>query len=231
MSMPTTPASPPSPGRAPSLMVVLGLLLTSPGISAAQVELSVGGGLYVPTTTVGKLDRGTEPSVTRLSWCHETAAHLGGRLTVWVTHQFGVETAVSYSSSNVKRKEDHGSYVLTLGEEDAAVLAATGRAVWRFGGRSGLPALHLLVGLGIITRSGNAYEEFAGMTDPTAVVGSGLRVSIGPNLLLRFDVEDYIYPAEIKILGQPTVRGRAETSLGSHVQNDLAISQTLVLEF
>ncbi len=210
---------PTRPNRARSIrpwtVIVLALALVTMGAEsgAAQVELSAFGGLYVPTATLGEAQR--DPATRALTWQHATSSSFGGRLTVWLAERLGVEGTVAYSPSDLQRTD--GAF---FDELDGHILLATTRGLWRFA-RSSSIDWHLLGGVGLVSRSGSAYDRFEGTTDAAAVLGIGLRVRLGGHVTLRYDVEDYLYSAELAF----------RESLGSHFQNDIVISQALSLEF
>jgi len=204
------------------------LLIASAGASAAQVELSMYSGLYFPTSRVGADWRGEWGGVDCIvQWRHENAAALGARLTVWLTDLVGVQGAAVYSPSNLKRRRLGSCATALLGrveEVDASVISVTARTILRFGAPSRRVGFHVLGGLGFVSRVGEAYDDVEGSTDPAIVLGAGLRVKVGPGVFFRFDAEDYLSEASLKI-----VRPGTAAPLGSHVQHDLVFSQALVL--
>lgn len=204
------------------------LLIALASTTAAQVELSMYGGLYFPASRVGALSRGEWGGVDcTVEWRHESAGALGARLTIWLTDLVGVQGTAAYSPSSLKRRRLGSCAIALLGrveEMDASVILATARAVLRFGGPSRRVGGHVLGGFGFVSRVGGAYDDIEGSTDPAIVLGAGLRVKVGPGVFFRFDAEDYLSETGLKIVGPGTA-----APLGSHVQHDLLFSQALVL--
>jgi hypothetical protein len=195
----------------------------------AQIEMSLYGGLYVPTADVGVDESfsGFPGRSDRIGWRHATSGAVGGRLTFWLSRRFGVEATAQYSPSDVAL--DPLLPFLLPSRLDGRVVTATGRAVWRFTDPDRPVGYHVLGGLGLVTRSGQVFETMEGTTDFTFVVGVGLRANLGPRLDLRLDAENYAYWSHFVIVG-PTRQfedGTTETvrtDLGNRFVNDLVFS-------
>jgi hypothetical protein len=222
--------------RRPTLLAAtLLLVLAGTERGLAQIEMSLYGGMYVPTADVGVAPvRGPSfPSNRdRISWRHTTSATVGGRLTIWLSRHLGVEAVAQYSLSDVA--VDGLLRSLPPTETDASVVTATGRAVWRLSDPNRPVGYHVLGGLGFVTRSSRRFANVEGTTDLTFVLGVGLRAKLGPRVDLRLDTEDYLYWSRLVIVG-PTRQFQGttqtlKTDLGSHFLNDLVFSLGLAFQ-
>ena len=226
--------------RAAILCLAMAVLPFDPGAAAAQLELSMFGGLFVPTNEIAveevRFGFGDDPSTVQNTHFHENAGAFGGRLTLWLGPRFGVEAAALYSSSNLKHRTGFPTFVgpgqLPV-EIDAHVLAVTGRGLVRFGPPSDRLFFHALAGMGVIGRGGDAYESVEGGSDLAVSLGGGFHVRVAENLSLRFDVESYLSKAQITLIGPliGTVGGtfRQETKFDSELQADFVFLQSVVL--
>jgi len=86
-----------------------------------------------------------------------------------------------------------------------------------------LPArFYLAAGGALVVRDGDFYEGFNGTSDLGGNVAVGLRAGLG-SVGVRIEVEDYVYPVNLKSAGG------FET--GSRLQNDLVGSLALSIPF
>jgi hypothetical protein len=225
------------------LAIVTGVLIVialRPSHAAhAQVEVSPIGGLYVPTASVADniSQSGTFP--TGRAWKHETAAAVGGRLTIWLSQRLALDGSIIYAPSDIQMRTPVGSFT-QLSEIESELLIASARAVWRLGAPSQPVTYRLAGGLGLVHRSGERYEstggtEFHGTTDPALVLGGGLRAKLANHLKLGVEIEDYAYFTHFTFLGpligyQDGTTSRSETDWGRQFQSDLVMSVALVVQ-
>ncbi len=208
------------------------LTLAASELAWAQVEVSVYGAVYAPLSDLGTSDNRTiDASLPPTAWRVATSPAVGGRLTVWLSRRLGVEAAALFSPADLEI--DALVPALPPAELDARVTIVSGRVVWRPVEPAGPVTYHVLGGLGLVTRSGTAFETVEGKTDPLGVAGGGLRARLGPRLDLRLDLEVYAYFTELTVVHGFTTRDifvvQPAGSLGSHLVTDLAFSLGLAL--
>lgn len=225
------------------LPIITGALIivavASSDAAHAQVEISPIGGLYVPTASVADniSQSGTFPTGT--AWKHETAAAVGGRLTIWLSHRLALDGSIIYAPSDIQMHTPLSGFTLQS-EIQSELLIASARAVWRLGAPSQPVTYRLAGGLGLVHRSGERYEslggtEFHGTTDPALTLGGGLRAELATHLELGVGIEDYAYFTHFTLLGvvvehQDGTTSRSETDWGRQFQNDLVMSVALVVQ-
>ncbi len=208
--------------------IVLALFLTTPpALSAQEIQVAISGfgGAAIPTADLVDV---LIPTVGAFNFGHETGWTAGGRLAVWPTSRLGVEVEGAYLASDVEvvgvlagfAADTSISASLFAGSLNVmyAVLAPPLEAV----------ALYLSGGIGLVSRSGDFFEDLDDSTDIAGVVGLGLRYGLGPGWRIRLDVRDYISSFKNEALDeQLEPAGGADAKL----QNDLMISAGVEVYF
>jgi len=164
--------------------MVLGLLCLMPRTGTAQLSLSPTIGVYIPTTELVKAASGDE-------FKQEVSVTVGGRLGFNFGQRVGLDATVVYAPSNLQFSTS-GSSSTT----DANVLTGSGRAFVELLPKTNPISLQLNGGVGIVQRSGTAYEGVPDNSDVGGVVGATLRFRLGKVLRLELHAEDFIYKAQ-----------------------------------
>jgi opacity protein-like surface antigen len=180
--------------RAPAIAAALLVLHTLyPVHASAQIELSTGAGILVPTGDLWEVavEPGPfSPDTTVLSFRHRTAASVGARLTFWLSRRAGVEATVLYSESAVQLPRELARGLRREGIS-ATLVSGTVRGLVRFPA-SDATSLHLMAGVGFLSRGGDAYANVEDTNDLAFLAGAGLRLRLAPHIGFRLDVEDYM---------------------------------------
>ncbi len=167
-----------------AVAAVLGLLCLVPRTGTAQLSLSPTIGVYIPTTELVKAASGDE-------FKQEVSVTVGGRLGFNFGQRVGLDATVVYAPSNLQFSTS-GSSSTT----DANVLTGSGRAFVELLPKTNPISLQLNGGVGIVQRSGAAYEGVPDNSDVGGVVGATLRFRLGKVLRLELHAEDFIYKAQ-----------------------------------
>jgi len=121
----------------------------------------------------------------------EVSVTVGGRLGFNFGQRVGLDATVVYAPSNLQFSTS-GSSSTT----DANVLTGSGRAFVELLPKTNPISLQLNGGVGIVQRSGAAYEGVPDNSDVGGVVGATLRFRLGKVLRLELHAEDFIYKAQ-----------------------------------
>ena len=167
-----------------AVAMVLGLLCLMPRMGTAQLSISPTVGVYIPTTELVKAASGDE-------FKQEVSVTVGGRLGFNFGQRVGLDATVVYAPSNLQFSTS-GSSSTT----DANVLTGSGRAFVELLPKTNPISLQLNGGVGIVQRSGTAYEGVPDNSDVGGVVGATLRFRLGKVLRLELHAEDFIYKAQ-----------------------------------
>jgi len=155
-----------------------------PRTGTAQLSISPTIGVYIPTTELVKAASGDE-------FKQEVSVTVGGRLGFNFGQRVGLDATVVYAPSNLQFSTS-GSSSTT----DANVLTGSGRAFVELLPKTNPISLQLNGGVGIVQRSGAAYEGVPDNSDVGGVVGATLRFRLGKVLRLELHAEDFIYKAQ-----------------------------------
>ena len=167
-----------------AVAMVLGLLCLMPRTGTAQLSISPTIGVYIPTTELVKAASGDE-------FKQEVSVTVGGRLGFNFGQRVGLDATVVYAPSNLQFSTS-GSSSTT----DANVLTGSGRAFVELLPKTNPISLQLNGGVGIVQRSGTAYEGVPDNSDVGGVFGATLRFRLGKVLRLELHAEDFIYKAQ-----------------------------------
>lgn len=224
-----------TPHRA-ALLVGLACLTLAVPVARAQVEVTAGFGLFGPTTAIGhaqSLPIFTLEPVQNLDARHRPAPALNAGVAFWASRHFGLEARGLWSPGTLARESEVGPARFAV-EEDAYVLAATGRLLYRPFDIQTRASPYLLAGIGVIAHAGDAYSSFPGSkADVNLVAGVGVRVALGGPWALRLELEDNIswanFGTETASLDGPLVSPIA-TPLRSEtlMQHEFVLSQSIV---
>jgi hypothetical protein len=156
-------------------------LLTSAPAGAQHISLSPAIGLYVPTkelvtavTGGGQLKQ--EVSVT-----------FGGRLGIWFGKRIGIEATGNYAPSNLKFSTSG------VPVQSANIFTGSGRLLVFLIPDSSPLSLRLTGGVGLVNRSGTAYQAVTDKTDIAGTGGVALGFRLGPIIHLFTAADAYVY--------------------------------------
>lgn len=204
-------------------------LFAGPASAQQQIMVDIGGfgGLFLPVTDVIEFSPEllAEIGASEATAKHKAAVMFGGNVTVWVTDVFGIEGAFAYALSDGELTAD-GQDVCDdpdIGPCDANVYMGSVKGMYRFLPQpGGIIAIHLGAGVALIGRGGDLWDGVDGKTDIGGVVNVGATFDVAPQVAIRLDVQDYIYPAKFDVDG---------VELGdSKLQNDLAFTGGVVVK-
>ena len=159
---------------------------------AQMVEFTPHTGMYTP---VGLLVEGvaeTDNSFFRRKQLGSLM--IGTRMALRANHTFGLEGSLAYTPSLVAITDRDQTV-----DVGGAVTLASLRPVLRVHGRvaQGMWSFHLAPGVGLVHRSGSAWNGTGGTTDRAFVLAAGWRLGRS-NSAFRFDIEDYITRAAFR---------------------------------
>ncbi len=175
-----------------------------PALAIAQLELTPTVGLFVPARDLMELATTLRmaPADTFVGrWKHRPAAAVGARLTYWLSDRFGVEASVLYTESQIERISVPLPQSIAI--ESATLLAASSRALVR-AGVTPVMSLHLMGGVGLVSRRGPAYTSLEGTTELGLSAGAGLVLRLAPHMAFRLDLEDYMSSPNLRLRSSPT---------------------------
>ena len=119
---------------------------------------------------------------------------IGTRMALRANHTLGLEGSLAYTPSLVAITDRDQTV-----DVGGAVTFASLRPVLRVHGRvaQGMWSFHLAPGVGLVHRSGSAWNGTGGTTDRAFVLAAGWRLGRS-NSAFRFDIEDYITRAAFR---------------------------------
>lgn len=197
------------------------LLAAVPSSLEAQMTWSIDayGGAYVPA---GKLFDEVFPGIGVLSLEQKTAFAAGGRVAVWPTGRIGVEAEGSYAFSDVEITCVIPDVCAAEGTAPASVLLGSLNLMYTLIDPPLDPvAVYISGGVGVVSRTGDAFRDIDSSTSIAGVVGLGLRYGVARGVRVRLDVKDYISSFEWTELNV-ALRDSGLDS-GSSIQNDIMI--------
>jgi hypothetical protein len=188
-------------------------LTAAPTLAAAQdaprsrIEIAPFVGAYAPLGTLA--ERGG------VELKEQTGLALGVRGSFPAGDRLAIEGVLGYVSHDISADGlgadlEGGARILLAGARASMALAGAG---------SSLP-IHGSLGLALLSRGGDAYEEVEGTTDLAAVIGVGTRLRLTERWMVRVDLEDYISSAGFSF-------GDGETD--SKLVNGLVLSAGVVV--
>jgi len=212
-------------GAALRITALFLVLAATPVRLAAQgkAEFTPFAGLYLPTSDELEF-RNVVVTGDKFTAKHKTTVVFGGRLGVWVTNRVAVEGSFGYAPSKVEGTYTDPSNATSSSDTTGHVILASARVLVGFGPAGGNTSWHLILGGGMVSHGGPAYDGTSGLTDFGGIAGIGARFKIGPSLAIRLDVEDNLFSAKFK--DDATA---AETA--SKFQNDIVILLGLAVPF
>lgn len=216
-----------------SILAAIALQAVSvPSAHATRFEVTADAGVFLPLRNVFEYT-GTLPA-TELEgpgtysdrWGHQSAAALGGRLTMWLNQRFAVEGTVVRASGDFEFQYDevrdghtkHPAPIIA----DATVLLVSARGLCS---AASMSAVDLVVGAGIavINRDGAAFENMEGLRDVGAVFGVGGVVHLSPAVAIRLNADSYLSSISLDAGGRESTPRR--------LQADMIISFGMALAF
>lgn len=210
--------------RVHALALVLAFAL-SPGTLKAQAPMqftvSGFGGALIPAGDL--VDELISGGVGLLTIGHKTGFTGGGRIAIWPTGKIGIEIEGMIGLSDVELVgvAPAGGFI-EEGTFDANIFLGSLNLVFAAIKPPLDPvSVYISGGIGLVSRSGDAFDGFQDTSDIAGVLGIGLRYGIAPGFRLRIDAKDYISSFQEKALDE------ALADLGgisSQLQNDVLLT-------
>src|SRR5688572_22981869 len=181
-----------------SLVVVVVLLASAASSAVAQITFTINPnvGLYVPH---GALLFEAPSNLSDL----ESKKAVGGpvfttRLAAWLTPNLGFEGSIGYSPALIA-VTNHDGQVEDIRQ---SLLLSSIRSVYRFpGDRITRLGFQVGTGLGVVNRSGPAWENTPTGPAIAFVFAAGVRAQLSPKkpIAFRMELEDYVSWAQFKL--------------------------------
>lgn len=212
------------PARLRVLLCDLALLGLGCGVPCSvtaqkRLELVAYVGRYRPTSILG--------SGAGVMLKQQASVTEGARLTLWWPGRLGIEATVGAAASALWSSLSGPNHPAAVQTASAKVLfqvtPLAARAAFRVGG-----------GVGRVGHSGMAYPTW--YVGPTTFVGGianvGASINLTPWLVVRFDAEDFVYPAHVGPCTRTTTSdicdiwftAPAATPTASVLQHDVVLS-------
>ncbi|KPK81419.1 MAG: hypothetical protein AMS25_06555 [Gemmatimonas sp. SM23_52] len=190
--------------------LLLILVLARPAAAQEQAAITVMPfvGLYLPTADLVSDQIVPEPAplqIETINMEQRTGLALGLRAGRSLSNRVYVELEILYASSEIKlsgtRREPADQPTSTL---SARVLGLGANALLEVFRAPFTPfAIHLLGGLGLVSRGGEFFNEGGGVGDAffgsldggtalALILGTGFRYGLSPKTSIRLDLRDYI---------------------------------------
>ena len=170
-----------------SLAMALGLatLAAAQPLGAQRVNLTPSVGVYIPTTELVKAVSGDE-------FKQEISLTVGAQLEIWFSDRIGIQGTGSYAPSQLSFSASGAST-----QEGANIFTGSGRLSLYLIPTSSPISLLLSGGVGVVNRSGAAFQTVENKTDIGGAVGASLGFRLGRILQLRLGADTYIYNSNV----------------------------------
>lgn len=181
-----------------ALAIAIGLFAPATGL-AQQTDVGFNIAFYIPIGPLVERGVRTSPATFYQQRLQGTPS-LGANVVVWTSSRLGIAGSINISPSDVALTDTSGTH-----DRSSAVVLASARVLYAFTpllfkplpGKRELPwSFYVGAGLGIVNRSGAVWQYSSGLTSPALVLDVGVRTAVGPRVVLRFDVDDYISRAQ-----------------------------------
>jgi hypothetical protein len=160
------------------------LAAAAPHRAVAQIELTPAIGMYMP---LGDLFKG-DPNNGAETRQQVAAGLIGFRIAARSNQRFGVEGGIAFSPSQVAVTRSSGTHDVTGG-----VVLANARAVLALSPPAAIWGFRVAAGVGVVHRSGSAWQTTLGATAPALSLAFGARSRMRrSNVTMRLELEDYI---------------------------------------
>jgi len=170
-------------GRLAAMVCAGALWLTGP--AAAQVVITPVAGGLVPTSNLFE-EQGTLTTARQA-----TAFAFGVRALISATGLLGLEGSVFYVPSDLKITTTATGEV----SRSAEMWYGSLRAIFVLNSVYAPLNLYFGGGVGIVSRTGDAYSGATGATDVTGTLALGALFRLNSSLRIRLEMEDYLYNA------------------------------------
>jgi hypothetical protein len=173
------------PASLPTVVTVAAALcLVAPVRATAQISIAPTIGVYVPTAELIQAASGQQ-------YKQEVSITVGGRVGINIGQRAGIEATVAYAPSNLRFTASG-----TSSTTSANILSGSGRAFVELIPLTSPVSLQLNGGVGLVRRSGAAYQGDPNNQDLGGVVGATVRFRLGQVLHLQLHAEDFVYKAQ-----------------------------------
>jgi hypothetical protein len=180
-----------------------------------KIEFTPFVGMYLPTANEIEF-RDVVTTGDKVTAKHKTTVIFGGRLSARVTDRVAVEGSFGYAPSKVEGTYTDPSNATQSSDTTGHVILASARVLVGFGPNAGSASWHLILGGGLVSHGGPAYDGTSGLTDFGGIAGVGAKFKVGPSLAIRVDVEDNLFSARF-------TDDASGTQTASMFQNDLVL--------
>ena len=204
-----------------AFVIAAGLLTPATG-RAQGVDLGFSLGFYDPVGSM--VERGSPASpATYFQQRLQATPSLGANVVWWKSSRLGFAGSVYLSPSNVALTDTTGTH-----DHSSTVMLISARVLYAFTpmlfkpapGHRDLPwSYYVGAGLGVASRSGAIWTYSSGLVAPALLLNAGVRTVMGPRVVVRFDLDDYISQAQFD-------KGLV-TETASRTHNDFILSLTL----
>ena len=177
------------------LLSAVAILLVAPagllGQSNIKFELVAEGGVFLPVRDLAQESITVGANTFNFNAKQQPGPAGAARVILWfgAERKFGFEATGQYSWSDVEIRETAEPTVT----ESAAVWNATGRFAANFPIPDSKTSIFVNIGLGVVGRTGDAFEGDGGLTDIAGVVGTGGRIRVAEKVAIRLDIDGVFY--------------------------------------
>lgn len=199
-----------------------------PAIAGAQWKITTFGGVYAPTTDVGKMSATSGSTTASVAFKHKPGFVLGANANKWFNDRAGFEATFGYAWSDGEASGAiNGPEALAgTATESAHLILANAKLLVKVTPPNAAAEMYFGAGPALVAAGGKAYQE----TDSTkidrgtnfgGVASFGLRYKIAPAMALKLGAESYLYSTSIKLVDNSS--GGGTVKLGSKFQTDFVI--------
>ena len=198
-------------------IAVMMLSLRAPTLVSAQssrIHLTPFGGAFIPTKELGQLPvQSTTGVPVTVDGKMVTTVGAGGRLAYWIKERSGVEASYFFSRADLRVTDGNLTALF-----DAVVHLASLKALYQVS--SGTSGTDFVVSGGVagVRHTGPGFALVESKTDIGGVVGSGLYITMGPQIKLRLDGELFVH------------RWKGGPQFAARTQADLVVTAGLSLQ-
>ena len=199
----------------PIAVMMLSLRATTElSAQASRLHLTPFGGAFIPTKELGRLPvLSTTGNSVSVDGKLVTTVGAGGRFAYWIKERTGLEASYFFSRADLRVTDGNVTALF-----DAVVHLASIKALYQVSrGTSGTDFV-VNGGLAGVRHGGPGFGLVSSNTDLGGVVGSGLYITMGPQVRLRLDGELFVH------------RWSAGPQFGARTQADIVVTAGLALQ-
>lgn len=208
-----------------AVVATVGLAATA----GAQWRVTGFGGVYAPTTNIGKYTAVSGTTSAEIAMKHKTGFIVGLNANRWFAERAGFEGTFGYVNSDATTSAAIGGSLPIAGSVTNSGYLFLGAAKLLYGitPHESRQLFYLSAGPAIIGAGGSAYKDQGGVkmdrsTSVGGVAGVAARMHLNELLCLKLGADDYMYSSKVKLVDTTTPANTVE--MGSKFQNDLVFS-------